>query len=140
MSKIKCALLVDDDSINNFVNQTLIAKLNITGNVITALNGEEALKHVRQYCSVSDRCCPDLILLDINMPVMDGFDFLEEYSKLDFSNKNQVVIIVLTTSSNPKDIEKIEQYKVNGFINKPLTEEKLRNILQIHFPDSSLPE
>lgn len=128
MSKINSILLVDDDQINNFINKRIIGKLNIADNVSIASNGEEALDYIQKYCKKSGSC-PELIFLDINMPVMNGFEFLNEFKNIDLNNKNQVKIIVLTTSSNPGDMQKLKQYSIKGFLNKPLTEKKILEII-----------
>lgn len=128
MSKINSILLIDDDQINNFINKRIIGKLEITDNVSIASNGEEALDYIQKYCKKSGNC-PELIFLDINMPVMNGFEFLNEFKNIDLNNKNQVKIIVLTTSSNPGDMQKLKQYSIKGFLNKPLTEKKILEII-----------
>ncbi len=130
MVKLKRILLVDDDNINNFINQRLIKKLNIAEEVNVAVNGEEAIKVIKNTC---DNECPDLILLDINMPVMDGFEFLEEYKKLPIPNKDKVVIVMLTTSTNQNDMGRSKNIPIRGFLNKPLTEDKLTKIMKDYF-------
>ncbi|GAB4412689.1 MAG: hypothetical protein OHK0039_18890 [Bacteroidia bacterium] len=92
------------------------------------MNGEDALQYLRAQLSQRTEPGahkPNLILLDINMPVMDGFEFLEAWQKIDFSGKDQVRIVMLTSSSNPRDLEAARNYGVDGFINKPLTREKI---------------
>lgn len=117
-------MLVDDDQINNFINKRIINKLNITNEVKVALNGEEALEHIERFCNQNGDC-PELIFLDINMPVMNGFEFLNEFKNLNLKNKDEVKIIVLTTSSNPGDLQKLKEHSIKGFLNKPLTEKKI---------------
>lgn len=133
MKKINCVLLVDDDTINNFINERLLRKANITEEVKVALNGKEALDYLSSRSE--DKGVPELILLDINMPVMDGFEFLDAFEKLDLKNKDNVVIVMLTTSTNPNDTQRLIKSGVAGYINKPLTEQKLLDILQRHFQD-----
>jgi CheY-like chemotaxis protein len=132
MQKIKSVLLVDDDNINNFINERLIKKLAMTQQVNIAVNGEEALDFLKEK-TANPELMPELILLDINMPVMDGFEFLREYAKLDIPNKDKVVITMLTTSTNPGDMEKFNKAQVASYINKPLTEPKLLEIMKKHF-------
>jgi len=124
MTKINSILLVDDDQINNFINKRIINKLGIADEVKTALNGEEALNYIQQHCQNTGQC-PELIFLDINMPVMNGFEFLNEFDSLPLNNKDEVKIIVLTTSTNPGDLQKLKDYRIKGFLNKPLTEKKI---------------
>ena len=130
LTKLKTILLVDDDPITNFINQRLLEKMNIAEEVKVVTNGVEGVKCLRDHCFKTS-ISPDLILLDINMPIMDGFEFLEVFNSLDFKNKEEVVIAVLTTSTNSHDMEKIEKLGIKCFINKPLTEEKMRDFLMV---------
>jgi CheY-like chemotaxis protein len=130
MPKVNCILLIDDDSINNFINERLIRKLNVANEIKIALNGEDGLAYITKHCSNDDgSSCPELILLDINMPVMNGFDFIRAFENIDIKNKSKVKIIILTTSRNQKDVEILKSLGNFEFINKPLTEEKLFNCL-----------
>lgn len=131
MNKIACTLLVDDDDTANYLNQMLFKRLEVTDNLMVAHNGLEALSLISQYCP--GNCCPTLILLDINMPVMDGFEFLEAYEQLSFAQKQSIIIIVLTTSLNPMDVEKVQQANIAGLINKPLSKMALEAIVAQHF-------
>lgn len=133
MHKLRHILLVDDDTINNFINEKLLKKLNSADKITVALNGEEAIKFLDNINSDDENDYPDLILLDINMPVMDGFEFLEKYKNLDFPNKQSVIIVMLTTSTNPNDTEKLNKSGISGYINKPLTEEKITGLISEHF-------
>lgn len=133
MNKISCILLVDDDQINNFINQRLIEDLIITEELNLVNNGLEAVDYLKGSCQNSNKC-PELILLDINMPVMDGFEFLYEFKSLDFPNKEKVKIVMLTTSTSQKDLEKLEDHQIAGYINKPLTEEKMMELFNKLFP------
>lgn len=134
ITKLKRILLVDDDNINNFINQRLIKKLNIAEEVSVAVNGEEAIKTIM---NANNEHWPELILLDINMPVMNGFEFLEEYKKLDIPNKDNVVIVMLTTSTNQNDMARSKDIPIRGFLNKPLTEDKLEKIMKDYFGNNS---
>jgi CheY-like chemotaxis protein len=126
--RLKTILIVDDDSITNFINKRLLEKMKIADEVKVVNNGAEGVKCLYDHCFMSNKS-PELILLDINMPVMDGFEFLRTFHSINFKNKEDVKIAVLTTSSHTKDKEKIEQLGVKCFVNKPLTEEKVRSFL-----------
>ncbi len=131
MNKIACTLLVDDDETANFLNELLFKRLDVTQKLLIARNGLEALDVISENCP--GQSCPALILLDINMPIMDGFEFLNAYKELNFDQKQSVVIIMLTTSLNPRDMEKVQEANIAGVINKPLTKKALLDIIDQHF-------
>jgi CheY-like chemotaxis protein len=131
--KISGVFLIDDDSINNYINARLIKRIGIVDDLAISLNGKEALAYLTKLLAENKKC-PSLILLDINMPVMDGFEFVDAFHKLEFENKKEVVIIMLTTSENTKDIERVNTSEnIVGYLNKPLTEEKIIRIIEKHF-------
>jgi CheY-like chemotaxis protein len=126
--KFNKVLLVDDDKINNFINIRLIRRIGLSDDIIVTNNGQEAISYLQQ-CEKDE--WPALILLDINMPVMDGFEFLEEFEKLDFNAGEKPMIVVLTTSTNMHDIQKVESSPIAaGYINKPLTEDNLLGFIR----------
>lgn len=133
MHKIECVLLVDDDYASNYLTEMIIQDMNFTSQVYSVRDGKAALEFMQQHCSSpkedAQPRCPDLILLDINMPIMDGFEFLEEYEKLQIKRKNPIFIILLTTSTNLRDVEKAKKYSVTAYLEKPLSEEKLKKAL-----------
>jgi CheY-like chemotaxis protein len=133
MKKLNKVLLVDDDYISNFLNKLLIRDMNLTDKTFFASNGEEALDFIRKNCVITegkeDENTLDLVLLDINMPVMDGFEFLEEYNRIE-NKRNNIYIVMLTSSSDYKDMQEAKKYNVAGFLNKPLTEEKINNVIR----------
>ena len=139
MQKLTCALLVDDDSTTNYLNQLLIKRLDITSKLLVALNGQEALDLVKLHCRMATPDCPALILLDVKMPVMDGFQFLEAYNELPLPEKEAIIIVMLTTSLHPQDVDRVQSLNIAGFLNKPLTKEKLNDVLKNHF-NRHLPE
>jgi CheY-like chemotaxis protein len=128
-SKIHLILLVDDDPITNFINKKLLENLQVTEKIHICLNGKEAIDFLIQLKELNDPP-PNLILLDTNMPVMDGFEFLNAYEELYFSRESKTIIFILTVSTEG-DIEKIKSlgYEI---IEKPLTEEKMHQILEFN--------
>lgn len=132
MLKINSILLVDDDKASNFINQLLIKKAAVADELHIARNGKVAIEFIREKCLGSEgdeSKMPQLILLDINMPVMDGFDFLKAFEELDCALKDKALIAVLTTSLNPKDRERVKAAGVRHFLNKPLTQNVLEDLL-----------
>jgi CheY-like chemotaxis protein len=123
---------VDDDPDDNFFHQRIINKMDITHAIAVAKNGIEALEYLRK----ENQVIPELIFLDINMPKMNGWEFLEEYKKLDEKQKARITIMMLTTSANPDDVAKANSIEeVTGIRTKPLSVEMLTEILDEHFQD-----
>ncbi len=131
--RLNCILLIDDDVEGNFFHQIVIKEMNITEHIEVALGGEEAIK----FLTKENQTPPDLIFLDINMPKMNGWEFLEVYKKLSVEQKAKVIVVMLTTSENPEDRKRAEQDpEIVGFNSKPLTEEMLNEILERYFPEN----
>jgi CheY-like chemotaxis protein len=130
MKKLQSVLLIDDDFASNYLTRAIIQDMDITEEIYTTTNGEEALHFMKENCLSTDTSCPELILLDVNMPIMDGFEFLEELHKMETLKNEHTTIVMLTTSSNQRDTEKARKYKVACYLEKPLTEESIRTVLQ----------
>lgn len=126
----KNVLLVDDDKICNFINKKALETLGFIKDIHTALNGKEALQLFNDYY-LGASILPDIILLDLNMPIMDGFEFLEIFRGLKLPNKERVKIIIVTSSSNPDDIRRVKNFGINQYIQKPLTREDFLEALEI---------
>ncbi|RZK30381.1 MAG: response regulator [Hymenobacter sp.] len=134
MTKLPAILLVDDDQTTNFLNRSLLQRLAITDHVLVAHDGQEALSLLAQQCQPLTAQCPRLILLDVNMPGMNGIQFLEAYQQSPLAEHKAIVIVMLTTSLHPRDVQRVEQlHSVSGFVNKPLTAEKMQQIIAEHF-------
>lgn len=133
---MKDVLLVDDDQICNLISSKTLEKLGYINEIHTALNGKEAINLFNDYYKRA-RTVPDLILLDLNMPIMDGFTFLEAFNNLNIPNKDQVKIIIVTSSQNPDDERRIRQLGVKHFLSKPVTEDKLNEILNSAYGTSN---
>lgn len=117
-------VLIDDDPINNLINKRLIKKFVLSPDIKEFLEAEEALKYIQSLSHINKV----LILVDINMPVMNGWDFLKEYAHFESYRKD--TIIMLSSSIDFQDRQKSKDFPyVSGFIEKPLTFEKLKNIL-----------
>ncbi|OGX87937.1 response regulator [Hymenobacter coccineus] len=134
MAAISCTLLVDDDDTTNFLNQALLRRMAISGTVLVAGNGQEALDLLHTHCErPTSPTCPALILLDMKMPRMNGFEFLQAYTQQLQARTPAVVVIMLTTSLNPRDVELMQGLPIAGYLTKPLTRDKINQVLQQHF-------
>ena len=134
MERIKCVLVVDDDHAANFITKTVIDKTNCSEEILVALNGREALDIVEKRCQKeSAQPCPQLILLDVKMPVMDGFEFLRNFEKIPMEGGQRPLVIMLSTSTNPKDLQLAQQFKIGEFINKPLKVDQMERLLNKYF-------
>jgi CheY-like chemotaxis protein len=116
-------LLIDDDEITIQLNKYIIEMTGIITNVEAALNGQKALDYLAEK-EKAGAIDPELIFLDLNMPLMDGWEFMEEYSNFSEPFKASKVIVILSASPNPDDKQKAANTPyVNEFINKPLSVE-----------------
>ncbi len=128
MKKFKSILLVDDDEATNYLHRLYLEDWECTDQIHTALNGQEALDFLKTNDTFRT-AQPSLILLDINMPIMNGFEFMEAYEQLAPELKASVVVVMLTSSLHSADQEKAKELKeLNRFINKPLSKEQLEAI------------
>jgi CheY-like chemotaxis protein len=139
-NKINCVLLIDDDEPTNFLSQMIIEEADCAAEIQIAYSGDQAIDYLTsQGTSALGQNTyprPDLIFLDINMPAMNGWEFLQKYNSLEKEHKGNIVIIMLTTSLNPDDRLRSKNFPdVSGFENKPLTREKLEALLKKHFPE-----
>ncbi len=112
-------MLIDDNELDNFINKKLLENEHFAGAVTVHLSALNALEELK---SMPENKLPDLIFLDIMMPHMDGFAFLDEFGKLDEKIKSHCKILMLSTSESFKDLNKANQNKyVYKFLNKPLS-------------------
>jgi CheY-like chemotaxis protein len=126
----KNILLVDDDSIANFLIERIVQSTGLARNIWKALNGQEALKIFTDHSSSS---LPEVVLLDLNMPIMNGFEFLEAYNCLEFHEKDHVLIILVTSSNNPSDIEKAKELGIKYYLTKPISADTIKGIIMKEF-------
>ncbi|RIJ43189.1 response regulator [Pontibacter oryzae] len=130
-------LLVDDDDTTNYLNERLMREMQVAKEYKVLKNGKEAMEYMsKAYGPEPDPAFarPDLILLDIKMPVMDGFSFLDEYQKHNMDAADPVIILMLTSSASFYDLERLKHYsKVRKHYSKALTKYDIREILAEFF-------
>jgi CheY-like chemotaxis protein len=126
---MKKVLLVDDDQVCNLISKKTLQRMGIVNEVHTALNGEEAINLLNDYFQGA-LSLPDVILLDLNMPIMDGFTFIEAFKKLNIPNKDSMRIVIVSSSQNPNDVRKAKEMGITAFLTKPVTETNLRTAFE----------
>jgi CheY-like chemotaxis protein len=130
---LRCIMLVDDNLDDNFFHEREIKKNNLATIVIAKNTGLEAIEYLKSKKDIT-HVQPDLIFLDINMPGMNGWEFLKEYNRLDKKLQSQVIIIMLTTSDNPDDETRSKTWNfVSDYITKPLTKQIMEDIIKKYF-------
>jgi len=128
---VDLVMLVDDNDTDNFISKRIIEITGFSNRIEVRNSGKLALDYLRDNQGNAD-LIPNLIFLDINMPVVDGFVFLYEFDKFPELVKNKARIIILSSSDNKRDIDKIvNNNHVINFITKPLTEVSLDEVRTI---------
>ncbi len=126
-------MLIDDNEIDNLINQKMIEASNICENIFVHSGAKGAIEFLKNIEKLAkgplDLYLPEVIFLDIDMPLMDGFQFLDEFEKLSDLIKTNCKVVMLTSSLNPQDMNKAKKNKyVLKYLNKPLTQENLKKI------------
>jgi len=131
-TKYSTVMLIDDSEIDNFINQKMMQGHAFCERIYVHTNSKSALEFIKSLKTTGlelQELLPQIIFLDINMPIMDGFQFIDEFEKIGKEVTSNCKIIMLTSSINPADIEKSKQNpSIHRYINKPLTREVLESL------------
>lgn len=134
IKQLNCIMLIDDNKIDNFFHERVIRKNNAAKEIIAIESAQAALDYIK---SGTEKLQPELIFLDINMPGMDGWEFIEHYKQLDESLQKAMIVVMLTTSENPDDIARAKtQHLLSDFKSKPLNKEMLENVITRYCSES----
>jgi CheY-like chemotaxis protein len=130
MKQVNCIMLIDDNKIDNFFHERVIKRNHAAKTIITKESGQEALDYLMEG---TKQMQPDVIFLDINMPGMNGWEFLEHYKKLNKHLQTAMVVVMLSTSENPDDRARAKTEGIlSDYKSKPLTKEMLEEVLEIY--------
>ena len=124
----KNVLLIDDDKISNFINSKVLSRLGFINELHTAVNGKDALIQLQNSYKEG---LLEVIFVDLNMPVMDGFQFIEAFLKLDRSKTENVKIIIVTSSESIEDIQRARSLGVRDYLIKPMKESDILRIFKL---------
>lgn len=131
MSQNYSICIIDDDEVYKFFIKRILKIKQLAEKVITFPDGEEAYSFINENKNNPEEL-PDLIFLDINMPIMDGFQFMEEYTKLRPEIDKKINIYMVTSSIDPIDLENSKKYaEITAFITKPIKAEELQEIISV---------
>lgn len=120
MATYKRVMLIDDNEIDNIINEKIIEASNFADSILVFQTGQEALAYLQEHQDVEEEL-PEIVFLDINMPIMDGFQFLDDFEKFSNLVREKCKIIMLSSSISPKDIDRAASSRyVKKYLNKPL--------------------
>lgn len=129
MSKVETCCIIDDDPIFIYGTKRIMKEIDFCEEIIIYNNGQEALEGLGKISNLGQKV-PEVIFLDLNMPVMNGWEFLDEITKLPSNNLEKTLIYIISSSVDPRDLEKVKNYKsVNNYILKPITPSDLESVL-----------
>jgi CheY-like chemotaxis protein len=130
-------VLIEDNETTSFLNNRLLSRLGVARQVSSFSKADEALDFLWGNQLADGQAVPDLVFVDLKMPGMSGFDFLERYSQLPNDAQERTVVAVLTTSMHGADTARVAQYPNVEYLTKPLTEEKMQRLLAKRFAAAS---
>lgn len=127
MKKINIACIIEDEPIHLFITKKLIDMTGMVESLLIFGNGKEAYDKLKAIFVACENL-PEIILLDLNMPVWDGWQFLEEFTKIPV--KTKVIIYILTSSNNPDDLKRAEAFSMSkNYLIKPISLDQLKIVL-----------
>ncbi len=130
LKKIQRTCIIDDDPIFIYGTRRIMKEVNFCDNILVFNNGQDAIEGLKELIAQGEDL-PEVLFLDLNMPIMNGWEFLEDFEKIPNPNGKKVIIYIISSSIDPRDLERIRNYKmVNNYILKPLSPQDLENVLQ----------
>ena len=129
MKKVQLCCIIDDDPIFVYGTKRIIKEVDFAESIIVYTNGQEALDGLTKIC-VAKEPLPDVIFLDLNMPILNGWEFLDEFKNCQSERSKSITIYIISSSVDPRDLERVKDYdQVDHYILKPITPDDLAKIL-----------
>lgn len=123
--------LIDDDKIYQFTSRKILESTGLAKNILTFFNGSEAIGFIKESVEKGQQGLPDVIFLDINMPIMNGWQFLDEYHKIIDQFKKPIYIYMVSSSVDDSDIQRSKEYSgVTDYIIKPINKVKYQELIE----------
>ena len=139
MKKLSQILIIDDDTVTSYLHMVLLQKFGVSHQVEKVTSGEQALQFIKNCIqSQNEDKIPQLIFLEVDMPMADGIHFLEAYQHMEFKNKDSVAVVGLTCSLSKRLKNRTKEYPISDYIEKPLTEEKMIGLIERHFSSDKI--
>jgi CheY-like chemotaxis protein len=139
MKKLKKVLLVDDDKVNNYINESLLKELDIAEVIQVETDGKKAIEHLILHCEEKGESsiCPQLVILDHHMPLMDGMEMMQELKQRGFVDRQKVVYILLGVNSTFEHIEEFKKLGIQEYTTKPLSEQVVMDAYHKYFANDT---
>ena len=129
MKKIQTSCIIDDDAIFIYGTKRIMEEVDFCEDILVFNNGQDALDEFNKLTSAGKEL-PSIIFLDLNMPIMNGWEFLEEFTKIENNNKEKVIVYIISSSVDPRDLERVGNYEIiHNYILKPFSAKDLQSIL-----------
>lgn len=130
MKKIDSICVIDDDPIFIYGTKRIMNEVGFSDNILIYNNGQDAIDGLTAMAN-DNKNLPSVIFLDLNMPIMNGWEFLEDFAKILDQNRDKVTVYILSSSVDPRDLERIKHYSiVKNYILKPISPDDLKNVLK----------
>ena len=130
MNKIHSSCIIDDDPIFIYGTKRIMKEIHFCDSILVYNNGQDAIEGLTEL-TVNGDALPSVIFLDLNMPIMNGWEFLELFTKIPNTTLSEITVYIISSSVDPRDLEKVKNYKiVNNYILKPLTPKDLEGVVE----------
>ncbi|WP_299800396.1 response regulator [uncultured Maribacter sp.] len=129
MNKVQTCCIIDDDPIFVYGTKRIIKEVDFATSILVYSNGQEALDGLTKLCMAREPL-PEVIFLDLNMPILNGWEFLDEFKNCKSKRSKKIIIYIISSSVDPRDLERVKNYEqVDTYILKPITPDDLAKIL-----------